>query len=102
MSKIKLSFSFLLTLMLVAMFSIVVSAAPDNSNNPSSYNPDVPGLGTNMSTVKDGSLVNDDKGNDNNYNAVDKSNANKTGSGVGGKTANFNQVIKSDDMVKDN
>jgi predicted CXXCH cytochrome family protein len=102
MSKLKLSFSFLLTLMLVAMFSIVASAAPDNGNTPNSYNPDVSGLGTDMSTVKEGSLVTTDTGNDNNYNTVDKSNANKTGSGVGGQTANFNTVIKSDDMVKDN
>ncbi|MEH6906683.1 cytochrome c3 family protein [Neobacillus drentensis] len=94
MSKIKLSFSFLLTLMLVAMFSIMASAAGSN--------PVVTGDGVfpgDPAGVKAG-LASDDTVHDNNYNTVDKSNANKTGSGVGGQTENFNQVIKSDDMVK--
>jgi predicted CXXCH cytochrome family protein len=90
MSKIKVSFSFLLTLMLVAMFSIVASAA---GSNPVATPPGDP------ADVK-GGLVSDDIAKDNSYNTVDKSNANKTGSGVGGQTANFDQVIKSDDMVK--
>ncbi|MEH7479635.1 cytochrome c3 family protein [Neobacillus drentensis] len=90
MSKIKVSFSFLLTLMLVAMFSIVASAA---GSNPVATPPGDP------ANVKAG-LVSDDTAKDNSYNTVDKSNANKTGSGVGGQTAIFDQVIKSDDMVK--
>lgn len=92
MSKIKVSFSFLLTLLLVGMFSVVAFAA---GSNPVATPPGDP------ADVKAG-LVQDDKGNDNNYNTIDKSNANKTGSGVGGQTANFGEVIKSDDMVKDN
>ncbi|TWD97437.1 putative CXXCH cytochrome family protein [Neobacillus bataviensis] len=90
MSKIKLSFSFLLSLLLVGMFSAVAFAA---GSNPVVTPPGDP------VDVKAG-LVTDDKGKDNNYNTVDKSNANKTGSGVGGQTENFSNVIKSDDMVK--
>ncbi|MED4227224.1 cytochrome c3 family protein [Neobacillus cucumis] len=89
MSKIKLSFAFLLTLMLVAMFSIVVSAA---GASPGTAPGDHGGVYNGQ--------VSDDTSNDNNYNTVDKSNANKTGSGVGGQTENFSNVIKSDDMVK--
>lgn len=72
------------------MFSIVASAA---GSNPVATPPGDP------ADVK-GGLVSDDIAKDNSYNTVDKSNANKTGSGVGGQTANFDQVIKSDDMVK--
>ncbi|MEH7545163.1 cytochrome c3 family protein [Neobacillus vireti] len=95
MSKIKLSFSFLLSLLLVGMFSAVVFAA--GSTVPG-YNPEVTQEGQ---TIKSG-LVTDDKGNDNNYNSIDKSNANKTGTNVGGTTNQFSNVIKSDEMVKDN
>ncbi|MGG3467880.1 cytochrome c3 family protein [Neobacillus pocheonensis] len=91
MSKIKVSFSFLLTLMLVAMFSIVASAA---GSNPVVTPPGDP------ADVKAG-VVTTDTANDNNYNTVDKSNANKTGTGIGTNDGStFNQVIKSDDMVK--
>ncbi|MEH7126702.1 cytochrome c3 family protein [Neobacillus drentensis] len=91
MSKMKISFSFLLTLMLVAMFSIVASAA---GSNPVVTPPGDP------AAVQNG-LAPDDATKDNSYDGTVKSNANKTGLGVGGQTANFNQVIKSDDMVKD-
>jgi hypothetical protein len=89
MSKMKISFSFLLTLMLVAMFSIVASAA----GNTPSWNP---GVGDNSGTgVKDGVQTTDD-GLDNGIN-----NANSTGSDVSTNDgSSFNQVIKSDDMVK--
>ncbi|ULT56432.1 hypothetical protein L1999_25880 [Neobacillus drentensis] len=96
MSKIKLSFSFLLTLMLVAMFSIVASAAGSTDPN-NTYNAGVDGKsGTG---VVDGKALTDSD-HDNNFDTVKKSNANKTGSGVGGQTENFSNVIKSDDMVK--
>jgi predicted CXXCH cytochrome family protein len=89
MSKIKGSFSFLLTVMLVAMFSIVASAAGSVTNAPDS-----------TGSVKAG-VQTDDKGNDNSYNTIDKGNANKTGSDVGTNDGSkFNSVIKSDDMVK--
>jgi predicted CXXCH cytochrome family protein len=85
MSKIKVSFSFLLTLMLVAMFSIVASAA---GSNPVVSPPGDP------ANVQNG-LAPDDATKDNGIN-----NVNKSGVGVGGQTANFSNVIKSDDMVK--
>ncbi|WML46056.1 cytochrome c3 family protein [Neobacillus sp. PS3-40] len=97
MSKLKLSFSFLLTLMLVAMFSIVASAAPDNSNTPGSYNSDVTGLGTDMSK----NVQTTAGGLDNSYDSVTKTNANKTGSGVwvnDGTTKD--QVLKSTGLKK--
>jgi predicted CXXCH cytochrome family protein len=75
--------------MLVAMFSIVASAA---GSTPGTAPGDHGGVYNGQ--------VSDDTGNDNSYNTIDKSNANQTGSGVGGQTANFNQVIKSDDMIK--
>jgi predicted CXXCH cytochrome family protein len=92
MSKIKVSFSFLLTLMLVAMFSIVASAA---GSNPVTTPPGDP------ADVQAG-VVTNDTDNDNSYNTVEKSNANKTGSDIGTNDGSkFNGVIKSDDMVKD-
>jgi predicted CXXCH cytochrome family protein len=91
MSKMKISFSLLLTLLLAAMFSIVASAA---GSNPVVKPPGDP------ADVKAG-LVTTDGEKDNNYDGTVKSNANKTGTGVGGQTANFDQVIKSDNnMVK--
>jgi hypothetical protein len=92
MSKIKISSSFLLTLMLVAMFSIVASAA---GSNPVVTPPGDP------ADVQAG-VVTNDTDNDNSYNTVEKSNANKTGSDIGTNDGSkFNSVIKSDDMVKD-
>jgi predicted CXXCH cytochrome family protein len=88
MSKMKISFSFLLTLMLVAMFSIVASAAGSNPVGT------IGGKTADPADVQNG-LAPDDATHDNGIN-----NVNKSGVGVGGQTANFNQVIKSDDMVK--
>jgi predicted CXXCH cytochrome family protein len=77
--------------MLVAMFSIVASAA---GSNPVATPPGDP------ADVKAG-LVTTDAEKDNSYDGTVKSNANKTGTGVGGQSENFNQVIKSDNnMVK--
>jgi predicted CXXCH cytochrome family protein len=92
MSKIKVSFSFLLTLMLVAMFSIVASAA---GSNPVVTPPGDP------ADVQAG-VVTTDGANDNSYDGTVKSNANKTGTGIGTNDGTtFNQVIKSDNnMVK--
>ncbi|MDQ6600344.1 cytochrome c3 family protein [Bacillus salipaludis] len=90
MSKVKLGFSFLLTLLFVGMFSVVAFAA---GSNPVGTPPGDP------ADMK-GGLVTDDSAKDNNYDTVRKSNANKTGSGVGGQNSDFNNVIKSDDMVK--
>ncbi|MEH7378339.1 cytochrome c3 family protein [Neobacillus drentensis] len=92
MSKIKVSFSFLLTLMLVAMFSIVASAA---GSNPVVTPPGDP------ADVQAG-VVTTDGANDNSYDGTVKSNANKTGTGIGTNDGStFNQVIKSDNnMVK--
>jgi predicted CXXCH cytochrome family protein len=91
MSKIKVSFSFLLTLMLVAMFSIVASAA---GSNPVVTPPGDP------ADVQAG-VVTTDGANDNSYDGTVKSNANKTGTGIGTNDGSaFGQVIKSDDMVK--
>jgi predicted CXXCH cytochrome family protein len=91
MSKIKVSFSLLLTLMLVAMFSIVASAA---GSNPVVTPPGDP------ADVQAG-VVTTDGANDNSYDGTVKSNANKTGTGIGTNDGSaFGQVIKSDDMVK--
>ncbi|MDR6998806.1 cytochrome c3 family protein [Neobacillus niacini] len=87
MSKVKLGFSFLLTLLFVGMFSVVAFAA---GSNPVVTPPGDP------ADVQNG-LAPDDATNDNGL-----INDNKTGSGVGGQNANFDQVIKSKDMVKDN
>lgn len=87
MSKVKLGFSFLLTLLFVGMFSVVAFAA---GSNPVVTPPGDP------ADVQNG-LAPDDATNDNGL-----INDNKTGSGVGGQNANFEQVIKSKDMVKDN
>jgi predicted CXXCH cytochrome family protein len=88
MSKLKVSFSFLLMFLLVGMFSAVAFAAGSTVPN---YNDQLTKEG---STIQDGKVTTD-KGNDNHYNQVDKGNANQTGLGVGGQDANFNQVIKS-------
>jgi predicted CXXCH cytochrome family protein len=78
--------------MLVAMFSIVVSAAPDNGNTPNSYNPAVTGKGTD---VKAG-VQTTDTGKDNNI-----TNANKSGSGVGTNDGStVGQVLKSTGLKK--
>ncbi|MEH6957039.1 cytochrome c3 family protein [Neobacillus drentensis] len=88
MSKMKISFSFLLTLMLVAMFSIVASAA----GNTPSWNPDANGSGTG---VKDG-VQTTDTGLDNNI-----GNANNTGVGVSTNDGStVGSVLKSTGLKK--
>jgi predicted CXXCH cytochrome family protein len=92
MSKMKISFSLLLTLLLAAMFSIVASAA---GSNPVATPPGDP------ADVKAG-VVTTDGANDNSYDGTVKKNANHTGTGVGTNDGSkFDQVIKSDNnMVK--
>jgi predicted CXXCH cytochrome family protein len=86
----KISFSFLLTLMLVAMFSIVASATGTgigNTDGQDKLSPAPNGLKAN--------LADDDSDFDN---GID--NVNKSGVGVSGQADNFTGVIKSDGMVK--
>lgn len=71
------------------MFSIVASAAGSTGTQPS----DTGGVKAGVQTT--------DEGRDNNYNTVNKSNANQTGSKVGTNDGTtFGDVIKSDDIVK--
>jgi predicted CXXCH cytochrome family protein len=97
MRKLKFSFAFVLMLFLVGMYSAVAFAA--GSTVPG-YNSQVTTEGNVINTVGEGGLASDDATNDNNYDQHVKGNANQSGLGVGGQTANFDQVIKSDNMVK--
>lgn len=89
MSKMKISFSFLLSLLLVGMFSAVAFAAGSSSDRNAPTLSPVSGVANNAQTLQEDLTTNDtqlDNG---------KDNSNGTGIGAGGQAANHDAVVKN-------